>query len=141
MVIVALLALMVLPMTTELRERTALRSARMELVSAFAAARAAAVQKGKNATVTFEGSTISVTAMSGLSPRSVLMLGPLKLDRVSGASLRPLASAPTSIQYDARGLVTPVLSNTSRYELRIGSRADTVCLTGAGTVMPRGCVL
>ena len=94
-VIVALLALLVLPLTTELRERTALRSARLELASAFAAARAAAVQKGKRATVTLEGSTISVTVMSGAPPRSVPMLGPLKLDRASGTTVRPLASAST----------------------------------------------
>lgn len=140
-VIVALLALLVLPLTTELRERTALRSARLELASAFAAARAAAVQKGKSATVTLEGSTISVTVMSGAPPHSIPMLGPLKLDRASGTTVRPLASAPTVIQYDARGLVTPTSTATSRYELRSGRRADTVCLTGAGAVMPRGCVL
>ena len=36
---------------------------------------------------------------------------------------------------------TPASTASSRYVLSMASRADTVCISGAGLVLPRGCVL
>jgi prepilin-type N-terminal cleavage/methylation domain-containing protein len=139
--VLAVIASMVVPTITELRERSGLRAAREQFVSALAAARAASVQKGKTASVTLSNSTIVVSAMTGLSARSMQIFGPLRLERTTGATLAPLSGAPTTIVYDARGLITPSSVAIARYVLRIGTLADTVCLTGAGTVMAKGCVL
>ncbi len=140
-VLLGVIASMVVPVINDLRNRSGLRSARSLVLSSLSAARAAAVQKGKTASLTFVNSTITVTAMSGLRAEAVQIQGPVNLNRTTGAVLAPLNGSPTELVYDARGLVTPVRPNISRYELRLGSRADTVCVTGAGTIMPRGCVL
>lgn len=139
--LLGVLASMVVPAISDLRTRSGLRSARSLVLSSLSAARTAAIQKGKAASLTFVNSTITVTAMSGLRATSVQIQGPVSLSRTTGAVLLPLDGSPTELVYDARGLVTPVRASISRYELRLGSRADTVCVSGAGTIMPRGCVL
>lgn len=139
--VLAVIAALVIPTLTELRSRTGLRAARTQVVSALAAARAASVQKGKTASVTLSNGTIVVSAMSGLRAQPMQIFGPLRLERTTGVVLAPLSGAPTTIVYDARGLITPASVAVARYELRIGALADTVCLTGAGTVMAKGCVL
>ncbi|AMW04086.1 hypothetical protein GEMMAAP_03025 [Gemmatimonas phototrophica] len=139
--VLAVVASMVVPSISELRERSGLRAAREQFVSALAAARAASVQKGKTASVTLSNSTIVVSATTGLSAQSLQIYGPLRLERTTGAMLTPLSGAPTTIVYDARGLITPTTTSVARYQLQIGTLADTVCLTGAGTVMAKGCVL
>lgn len=139
--IIAIIAATIIPAVADLRTRSGLRSARTLLVSAFSAARAAAVQKGKTATVSLSDGALTVTAMSGLRPAPVQIQGPVNLSRTTGAALAPLAGAPTEVVYDARGLITPTTGTVARYELRLGARADTVCVTGAGTILPKGCVL
>lgn len=140
-VLLGVIASMVLPAISDLRTRSGLRSARSLVLSSLSAARAAAIQKGKTASLSFANSTLTVTARSGIRADSVQIQGPVSLSRVTGAVITPLNGAPTQLVYDARGLVTPVSTAVSRYELRLGSRADTVCVTGAGTIMPKGCVL
>ncbi len=139
--LLGVLAAMVVPAISDLRTRSGLRSARQLVLASLSAARAASIQKGKTATLSLVGGTLTVTARSGLLSEEVQMQGPVNLSRVTGAVIAPLNGAPTQLVYDARGLVTPVQSSISRYELRMGSRADTVCITGAGTIMPKGCVL
>lgn len=140
-VLIGLIASAVVPAINETRARSGLRSARLLMLSALSAARAAAIQKGKTATLTMSNSTLTVLAMSGIRAEPVQVHGPLSLSRTTGAVLAPLNGAPTQLVYDLRGLVTPATSSVSRYELRLGGRADTVCITGAGTIMPKGCVL
>lgn len=140
-VLLGVIASMVVPAISDLRTRSGLRSARSLVLASLSAARAAAIQKGKTATLSVVNSTLSVSARSGLRSDSVQIQGPVNLSRVTGAVIAPLNGSPTQLVYDARGLVTPVRNTISRYELRMGSRADTVCVTGAGTIMPKGCVL
>jgi len=139
--IVALVASMTVPAIGELRARSGLRSARTLLVTALSIARSAAVQKGKTATLTIDGGTLSVAAMSGLRPEPVQMQGPVDINRTTGAVLTPLGEAPTELVYDSRGLLAASAGAIMRYQLRLGAHADTVCVTGAGVVLPKGCVL
>jgi type II secretory pathway pseudopilin PulG len=130
-----------IPTIRDLKVRSALRAARMELVAAFSAAQEAALQKGKVATLTISGNTLSVTALSGLTGNSVPVLGPLRFDADFGATITPLTPAPATLTFDARGLITPATTTTSSYVLTVQNRADTVCVTGGGLVLPKGCVL
>lgn len=130
----------VAPTIRDLKERSSLRAARMELVAAFSAAQEAALQKGKVATLTISANTISVTALSGLTGNTVRILGPVRFASF-GATLTPLAAAPSAVSFDARGLITPSTTATSSYVLTTSSRADTVCISGGGLVLPKGCAL
>lgn len=142
LVIVLLGAIMfrVVPTVRDLKDRSALRAARMELVAAFAAAQEAALQKGKVATLTMAGSVVTVTALSGLTGNTVPILGPIRFSEF-GATLTPLASAPSVVSFDARGLITPATTTTRSYLLALPGRADTVCISGGGLVLPKGCAL
>lgn len=139
--VLGVVATMVMPAIGELRARSGLRSARTLFVSSLATARSAAVQKGKTARLTLTGGALAVTAMSGLRATPIQIQGPVYLARITGASFAALRGAPTEIVYDARGLITPAINTVARYELRVGALTDTVCITGAGHVMAKGCVL
>lgn len=146
LMVVAVLAIMymiAIPKIGEIRSRSSLRAARQELASAFAAARAAALQKGKTSTLTLASNAATVTVLSGLAGTSVQVYGPVRLDKDLNSTLTALSSAPTTIQFDARGLITPVPVGVTAYKYRLSTStySDTLCISPAGIIMPRGCAL
>ena len=144
MLVVATLAVvftMVVPRMTIMRDGTALRAGRQQLSAAFAAARAAALQKVKPSTLTLTGNKASVTVLSGLSSTSVKVMGPIDLLNSVGVTLTPIGGAPTTVSYNARGLLTPIPAEVLKYRLSAGGRADTLCITPAGIILKKGCTL
>lgn len=140
--ILAVLYVMTGPKVAELRSRSSLRAARQELSSAFASARAAALQKGKTATLRLGGDSAVVTVLSGLAGTSVTVFGPIKFNRELNSTLSALSGAPMTVSFDARGLMTPVLDGViNKYRLSNGIYADTVCISAIGIIMPRTCQL
>ena len=128
------------PRIKEMSARSSLRAARQELTAAFAAARTAAFQKGKTATLTLASNTANVTVLSGLVGSSIQVFGPIKLDKALSVTLTPLSGAPTTVLFDSRGLVTPTpLGAVTKYKLAYKTYADTLCITGAGIILPRNC--
>lgn len=143
LVVIALMGaimLRVAPRISELKRRASLRAARQELIAALSAAQESAMQKGKTATLAITSNTISVTALSGLTGNTVKVLGPIRFADF-GATIAPLTPAPSSLTFDARGLVSPATTQTNSYVLTVSGGADTVCITGGGLVLPKGCVL
>lgn len=143
LVVIALMGaimLRVAPRISELKQRASLRAARQELIAALSAAQESAMQKGKTATFAISSNTISVTALSGLTGNTVNVLGPIRFADF-GATIAPLSPAPSSLTFDARGLVSPATTQTNSYVLTASGGADTVCVTGGGLVLPKGCVL
>ena len=129
------------PKLTELKARTSLRASHETLESAFATARASAMQKGKRATLTLGGNTVGVTVLSGLTNTATQVMRPLLFGSTFGTAVTAIGTAPTTIAFDARGLVTPVSTAIAKYQITLGSYADTVCVSGAGVVLRRGCRL
>lgn len=138
---IGIMVMLVGPKIGELSARSALRASRQALASAFAAARTSAFQKGKTATLTLAGNQATVTVLNGLYGNSITVYGPVRLDSELKTTLTPLNSAPTSIYYDARGLVTPVPIGVNKYLLTRGNYSDTLCLSAAGIILPRSCQL
>jgi Tfp pilus assembly protein FimT len=144
MLVVAALAVvftMVVPRMTVIKSSSALRAGRQQLTAAFAAARTAALQKGKISTLTITGNQARVSVLSGLAGTSVQVFGPIDLHEAVGVSLTPLSSAPTTITYNARGLMTPTPVAMLKYRLTIGSKSDTLCISPAGLILKKGCAL
>lgn len=139
--IVAILVAVVVPKIGEISAKAALRSARMELTTAFAAGRSAAFQKGKTATLTLASNTANVTVLSGLNANAVQVFGPIRFNSAFKVTVSAIASAPTTVFFDARGLVTPAVAGISKYQLVRGTYADTVCISAAGIILPRSCQL
>jgi Tfp pilus assembly protein FimT len=144
MVVVSVLGLMYLlvgPRISAVQEQNSLRAARQQLSSAFATARAAALQKGKTATLTMSPISASVSVLSGLTGNPVLIYGPLRFDKELNSTLSALNGAAMTVSFDARGLVTPIPVGISRYRLTSGTRADTICISPAGIILPSDCAL
>ena len=129
------------PRVTEANERAALRASRQVLQSAFAAARAAAIQKGQVATLTLTGTTATVTVLSGLNSEEVRVLGPLSFDESLGTTVTPLGGAPSTVTYDVRGMASPRLDMITRYEISRPTYKDTVCVTETGFLLRKDCQL
>jgi type IV fimbrial biogenesis protein FimT len=135
--VVGLLTIISLPRFSGLVERNRLSAAREELTAAIATARAAAVQKGRTATLFVSGNQMWVTVVNSGSGTTTVV--PVK----SFSSLYNVSVAATepSITFDMRGFLTPRLASTGVFRIVGASRRDSVCITSAGQIMPRSCSL
>jgi type II secretory pathway pseudopilin PulG len=141
MAVVGTMLAMVAPSVNGIRTSAALRGSRQQLTAAFAAARSAAVQKGQIATLTMTGSQVTVSVRNGLTGTPVRILGPLQLQESFGVALDPIGDTPTQVSFTPRGLLTPTPAGMLRYRLTINRMIDSVCLSTAGILLPRGCAL
>lgn len=81
---------------------------------------------------------------SGLNNADVRVFGPLRLDVSLGITLQRLGNAPDSVTYNARGLMSNAVAGDDqifRYRLSHGSKADTLCISAVGLILPKGCTL
>ncbi|MES2524181.1 MAG: type II secretion system protein [Gemmatimonadota bacterium] len=139
--VLGIVYLMVIPRISEIKSTSSLRAARQELTSAFAAARAAALQKGKNSTLTLTSGTATVSVFSGLNSTNITVLGPIGFGKELGTSLAAVGGSPLTVSFDARGLVTPVPAGVYKYRLVNGAKSDTVCISAAGVILSKTCQL
>jgi prepilin-type N-terminal cleavage/methylation domain-containing protein len=140
-VIAAALFAIAVPKIGAARDGASRRAARQELSAAFAATRAAALQKGKTATLTLTSTSATVAVQSGLAGNAVTVWGPIRFDKSLSATIEALNGAPTSVSYNARGLLTPTPVGTQKYRVTVGALRDTVCISPAGIILPKGCQL
>ena len=139
-VMVGMLTLMTLPKFSGLVERNKLSAAREEIAAAVATARAAAVQKGRTATLRFSGDNMWVTVVtSGAGATTTIV--PVKNYRTLYNVSLSVASSDTLITYDTRGFASPTLGGTAIFRIVGTSKRDSVCITAAGQIMPRSCSL
>jgi len=138
-VIFGLLSLVSLPKFNTLRERNRLTAARQELAAAFATARAAAIQKGSTAAVVLNNGSLTVSVVRAGGGGSTTLIGPKPLNTLYGVTVTMNTSADTAVTYDMRGYTRMA----SRRIVRIAglTRADSLCLTPTGQIMPRSCKL
>lgn len=129
------------PKIGDARDGASRRAARQELSAAFAATRAAAMQKGKTATLTLTSNSASVAVLSGMAGTSVTVWGPIRFNTSLNATIEPLNGATTSIAYNARGMLTPTPVSTLKYRVTVGTKRDTLCISPAGIILPKGCQL
>ena len=136
--IVGLLTLFAVPKFSGLVERNKLTAAREELSSAIATARAAAVQKGRTATLFLSGNQMWVTVVTSSAGTTTTVVPVKSFGSLYNVSVT--ATSP-SITFDMRGFVTPRLSSTGIFRIVGASKKDSVCITTAGQIMPRSCSL
>jgi prepilin-type N-terminal cleavage/methylation domain-containing protein len=137
-VMVGALTMFALPKFSGLVARNKLQAARDEITAAIATARAAAVQKGRTATLRINNNRVWVTVLTddaGTTMTVVPMKSMMTLYNVS------LSATDSTIHYDMRGFANPRLGSTGVFRLLGNSKRDSVCITAAGQIMPRGCSL
>lgn len=140
--ILGTLYLVVSPRIADVRAAASLRGSRQELTSAFASARAAALQKGKTSTLILSSTGATVTVQSGLTATDVQMYS-IRVNRDLNTSIASVSGSPMTLQYDARGIITPLVAGGQPYKYRLlsGTVADTVCISPSGVILPKSCTL
>jgi Tfp pilus assembly protein FimT len=139
--IIGLLSMLSLPKFKGLAESNRLTSAREELAAAIATARAAAVQKGRTATLFLSGNQMWVTVVTNSAGSTTTIVPVKSFSTLYNVSVSPKDAALTSITFDGRGFATPRLSSTGVFRINGTSKRDSLCITPAGQLMPRGCQL
>jgi len=137
-VIVGLLTLFALPKFSGLVERNRLTAARDEISAAIATARAAAVQKGRSATLWMSGNQMWVTVVTSNAGATTTVVPVKSFTTLYNVSV---AASDSAITFDLRGFASPRLAATGMFLITGGSRRDSVCITTAGQIMPRSCSL
>lgn len=139
--VVGLLTLFSLPKFSKLVERNKLNAAREELASAIATARAAAIQKGRTATLFISGNQVWVTVVTNNAgtTSTVIPARSFSLYNVSVAAKEP--TGLTSVTFDGRGFANPKLSSVGKFLITGASKKDSLCITTAGQIMPKSCSL
>ena len=144
LIVVSLMALMAtfaLPKFRGLAERNRLTSAREELAAAIATARAAAVQKGRTATLFLAGNQMWVTVVINNAGSTTTIVPVKSFSTLYNVSVSPKDAAMSSITFDMRGFATPRLSQTGVFRINGANKKDSLCITTSGQLMPRGCSL
>lgn len=140
--VIAVVFALAIPRMTTIKSSSSLRAGKQQLASAFAAARGAALQKGKTSTLIITGNTLRVRVLSGLNGTLVTVFGPVRLYETVGVTLEPLGSALSVVNYNARGLMTdPPADPVMKYEIKYGTDADTLCISRAGLILSKRCSL
>ena len=134
--VVGLLTLFSLPRFSGLVERNQLTAAREELSAAIATARAAAIQKGRSATIFLSGNSMWVTAVTTSGGATTTVVPVKSLSTLYSVSM---TSTDASITFDMRGFAK--LASSGKITITKGARRDSVCITAAGQIMPRSCSL
>ena len=138
-VMVGMLSIFAIPKFSLVAESNKISAAREEITAAIATARAAAVQKGRTATLWFSGNTMWVTVITSNSGTTTTVVPVKSFSTLYNVSVTAPASA---ITFDMRGFVNPPLPPPKGVFLIAGSsKRDSVCVTRTGQIMPRGCSL
>jgi Tfp pilus assembly protein FimT len=136
--VIGLLTLFSIPKFSRLVERNKLSAAREELSAAIATARAAAVQKGRTATLFLSGNQMWVTVVTSNSGATTTIVPVRSFSTLYNVSVT--ASSPT-LTFDMRGFANPRLATIGKFVISGASKKDSVCITTAGQIMPRSCSL
>jgi Tfp pilus assembly protein FimT len=134
--IVGLLTLFAVPKFSGLVERNKLTAAREELTSAIATARAAAIQKGRTATVFLSGNQMWATVVTTNAGATATIVPVKSFGTLYNVSV---TSTDASITFDMRGFAT--VYSGGKFTIVGASKRDSLCLTAGGQIMPRSCSL
>jgi prepilin-type N-terminal cleavage/methylation domain-containing protein len=118
---------------SETFDESSRRAASREVASYLIRARAAAVQRSRQTWFVRTGNTIKVvTDSAGVK---VAYGKPLNMMERHGVTLLP---SKDSISFDPRGFTT-LVTPAPRIIVSAGAGADTICVTGLGTISTRKC--
>lgn len=139
--VVGMLTLISMPRFSRLVERNKLTAAREELAAAIATARAAAVQKGRTATLFLSGNQMWVTVVTSSAGTTTTVVPVKSFSTLYNVTVAPKDPAITSVTFDMRGFANPRLPATGVFRIQGSSKKDSLCITTAGQLMPRSCSL
>ena len=130
-VVFALVVMIGVPRFDYMRATTHMRSAKAEITSMLATARATAVRRGRPAELRRNANQMWVTSGGAMIVR------PVQFDSLYRVTLA--STAPTVVVYDSRGLAN-LTSGTGVFAFTRETHRDSVCVTRFGAIMKDGCL-
>jgi Tfp pilus assembly protein FimT len=133
------------PHLKETRRAASMQSARTQVESYLAVARAVAIRNGVRSFLIRNGNTITILADS-LNGQMVTVVRPIQLDSVSRVQLSNVGdTGADTIIYDSRGIAVNLIGTKKFYitaasGFGAGTR-DSICVTRLGLVLDRNCGL
>jgi prepilin-type N-terminal cleavage/methylation domain-containing protein len=140
MSMVVMLTTITFPRLSRWRTRYELRSAKVHVATAIATARAAAVQKGRRARLRVVGNRISVTVDTNAAGLAATVIPPTDLYDRYGVTIRMEGGTGDSLVYVSRGVVEQ-LGAMPRYYFAGPAGRDSLCVSGVGLLVKKGCIL
>jgi prepilin-type N-terminal cleavage/methylation domain-containing protein len=145
--ILGLLTMVALPRIRNYRMSNNMMSAKAQVASSIATARAAAIQKGRTARFIVRGDRLNVevsadTASSiggSTATGTMIIISNIPLIDRYGVTIVPRATGDSAIRFDGRGFGSTGSGGRATFILTGGSRTDSVCVSSLGLIMKRGC--
>ncbi len=125
-VLMALITKMSFPKIVAIRERNAVRAAKLQLASQITTARAAAIRRSQPSQFSLDATKAWATV--GPTGAQTAVTG-----RVSLASLRVVVTPTDPIQFDSRGLPTN-LTTRRVYRFTRNNVTDSICVSRMGQI-------
>ena len=141
MAIMAIIFAMAMPKITSTRQSANLHSARDQVATALATAKAAAVQKGRGAQFHISGNTMYVQADTNSAGLQATVLRSIPLNTRFGVTITLRDQRDTMISFDPRGVGSTGSNGTARIILVGATASDSVCVSKMGVIMRSGCAL
>jgi prepilin-type N-terminal cleavage/methylation domain-containing protein len=140
-VMAAIMMAITFPHMKDTRRASSMQSAKTQVESYLAVARAVAVRNGGRTYLIRSGNTLQIMADTGTG--LVLVVRPVQLDSVSNVLL---GATRDTVVYDSRGLATNLSATGERFYITAASgygagTKDSVCVTRLGLVLDRKCGL
>jgi prepilin-type N-terminal cleavage/methylation domain-containing protein len=138
-VLAAVIAMVAVPKVRAVQRGAGINSAKLQLRTYLAAARATAVRRGGTARLVRTGNVLVVTVDS--SATQAVVIRPFDFNRNYSVLL---SGTVDSVVYGARGLATNLGTTGEKFyivadSIRVGRGRDSVCLTRLGLVLETGC--
>lgn len=128
LVLLALITKMSFPKIVTLRERNAVRAAKLQLASQISTARAAAIRRSQRSIFTWQTSTGEAFATVGPTGTETVVSG-----RVRTSSLGVTVSPQDNIEFDPRGFATN-LTARKVYRFTRSNITDSLCVSRMGQI-------
>ena len=140
MSILVLVTTMAFPRISRWRTGYDLRSAKQQVAAAIATTRAAAVQKGRPARFIVAGNVISATVDTNAAGATVTVVPSVDLHATYGVTITTQNLPANRLVYGSRGVIAPQVA-MPRYYLTNAAGRDSLCVSGVGVLLKRGCIL
>jgi Tfp pilus assembly protein FimT len=128
MVLMLLITKMSLPKIAAIREKNAVRAAKLQLASQISTARAAAIRRSQKSRFQYDGTTQRWIATAGPNGTENVVTGSMK-----PGTLNVVVSPSDGIEFDPRGMATNLTAQRV-YRVSRNNVTDSICVSRVGQV-------
>ena len=139
--IMGILTLIAMPKIRSFRSGNNLRSAKAQVASSLSTARAAAIQKSRQAVFVVRGNNLAVVVdtSNAAGIQAMVVLSSVPLDDRYSATIAVRSAADSMVTYDSRGFGATGSGSRAVFVLTVQGLRDSVCVSQLGLINKTGC--